>query len=102
MFVSVAERTHEIGLRKALGAKRRTILIQFLIEAAAICVFGGIIGLAMAYPLSLVIANWLPTSMSWSIVGLSLLIALVTGVVAGFMPAYRAARMPPVEALRHE
>jgi putative ABC transport system permease protein len=102
MFVSVAERTAEIGLRKALGAKRRTILIQFLLEAAAICLFGGVIGLTLAYPLSLVISNWLPTSMSWPIVGLSLLIALVTGVVSGFMPAYRAALMPPVEALRHE
>jgi putative ABC transport system permease protein len=102
MFVSVAERTREIGLRKALGAKRRAILMQFLIEAAAICLFGGWVGLVLAYPLSLLIAQWLPTAMSLPIVGLSLLVSLVTGVVSGFLPAYRAARMNPVDALRNE
>jgi putative ABC transport system permease protein len=102
MFVSVVERTREIGLRKALGAKRRTILLQFLIEAAAICLFGGLVGLVFAYPLSLLIAQWLPTSMSLSIVGLSLLVSLLTGLFSGFLPAYRAAKMNPVDALRNE
>src|SRR5882762_6739650 len=64
MFVSVAERTHEIGLRKAIGAKRRTILVQFLIEAASICVLGGLLALAMAWPLTLVMSNFLPAVMS--------------------------------------
>jgi putative ABC transport system permease protein len=102
MFVSVAERTKEIGLRKAIGAKRRAILIQFLLEAAIICLIGGVIGLVLAYPMSLGLAHFLPTSMSLGIVGISLLVSLITGVLSGFFPAYRAARMSPVEALRNE
>jgi putative ABC transport system permease protein len=102
MFVSVAERTKEIGLRKALGAKRRTILIQFLMEAASLCLFGGLLGLVLAFPLSLLMSHWLPSSMSWIIVSMSLSIALLTGLTAGFMPAYRAAGLSPVEAMRNE
>ena len=102
MFVSVAERTKEIGIRKAIGAKRRTILLQFLTEAAAICIMGGIIALAIAWPLTLVMAHFMPAQMSFSVVGLALLVSLFTGVVAGFLPAWRAARMDPVEALRNE
>jgi putative ABC transport system permease protein len=102
MFVSVAERTREIGIRKAIGAKRRTILLQFLIEAAAICLLGGLIGLGIAWPLTFVIRNFLPATMSLPIVGVALLTSLVTGVVSGFLPAWRAARMNPVDALRAE
>lgn len=102
MFVSVAERTREIGIRKAIGAKRRTILIQFLIEAASICLLGGLIGLAIAWPVTLVIQNYLPATMSFSIMGIALLVSLVTGVLSGFFPAWRAARMNPVDALRAE
>jgi putative ABC transport system permease protein len=102
MFVSVSERTKEIGIRKAIGAKRRTILMQFLIEAAALCLIGGMIGLAIAFPLSLIVDQFLPTAMPFSVVGIAILISLVVGVISGFMPAYRAARMDPVEALRYE
>jgi len=102
MFVSVAERTKEIGIRKAIGAKRRTILIQFLIEAAAICVLGGMIGLAIAWPITLIMARFMPATMSPTIVGLALLVAALTGIISGFMPAWRAARMNPVDALRAE
>jgi putative ABC transport system permease protein len=102
MFVSVAERTREIGIRKAIGAKRRTILIQFLIEAASICLIGGLIGLAIAYPLTLVLARFLPATMSLTVLGIALLVSLVTGLVSGFFPAWRAARMNPVDALRNE
>jgi len=102
MFVSVAERTREIGIRKAIGAKRRTILIQFLIEAAAICVLGGLIGLAIAWPVTLLLAKVMPARLSPMIVGLALLVAALTGIVSGFMPAWRAARMNPVDALRAE
>jgi putative ABC transport system permease protein len=102
MFVSVAERTREIGIRKAIGAKRRTILVQFLIEAASICLLGGLIGLGIAWPLTLLMSKFLPATMSLPIVGIALLVSLVTGVVSGFFPAWRAARMNPVDALRNE
>jgi putative ABC transport system permease protein len=102
MFVSVAERTREIGIRKAIGAKRRTILLQFLIEAATICLIGGSIGLAIAWPLTLIIKNYLPASLSPMIVGIALLVSAVTGILSGFFPAWRAARMNPVDALRNE
>jgi putative ABC transport system permease protein len=102
MFVSVAERTREIGIRKAIGAKRRTILLQFLTEAACICMLGGLIGLAIAWPLTFVVQRFLPTTMSLTVVGIALLVSLVTGVVSGFVPAWRAARMNPVDALRSE
>jgi putative ABC transport system permease protein len=102
MFVSVAERTREIGIRKAIGAKRRTILLQFLTEAACICMLGGLIGLGIAWPLTLIIQRFLPATMSLTVVGIALLVSLVTGVVSGFLPAWRAARMNPVDALRSE
>jgi putative ABC transport system permease protein len=102
MFVSVAERTREIGIRKAIGAKRRTILLQFLTEAACICMIGGLIGLGIAWPLTLIIQQFLPATMSLTVVGIALLVSLVTGVVSGFLPAWRAARMNPVDALRSE
>jgi putative ABC transport system permease protein len=102
MFVSVAERTREIGIRKAIGAKRRTILLQFLIEAATICLIGGLVGLAIAWPLTLVMQRFLPAVMSPGIVGIALLVSLVTGLISGIFPAWRAARMDPVDALRSE
>jgi putative ABC transport system permease protein len=102
MFVSVAERTREIGIRKAIGAKRRTILTQFLIEASTICLGGGVIGLSIAFPICRLITTLLPASMSMTLVIVALAVSVLTGVVAGFFPAWRAARMNPVEALRNE
>lgn len=102
MFVSVAERTREIGVRKAIGAKRRTILIQFLIEAAIVCLFGGLIGLAIAFAASFGIKQFMPTAVTPAVVALAMSMALMTGLFAGFMPAWRAARMNPVDALRAE
>jgi putative ABC transport system permease protein len=102
MFVSVAERTREIGIRKAIGAKRRTILMQFLIEAASICLIGGGIALAIAWPVTLLMQRMMPAVLSLNVVAIALGVALVTGVLAGFFPAWRAARMNPVDALRNE
>ncbi len=103
MFVSVKERTREIGIRKAIGAKRSTILLQFLIEAVAICLMGGFIGLAIAFPISLAIdAFLLPTAMPLWVVGLALFISALAGVIAGFFPAFQASKLNPVDALRYE
>jgi len=105
MFVSVTERTREIGVRKAIGARRRSILLQFLIEAALICILGGLAGLGITYLLTVVAGKffpYFPLNMSLPVMGLALLVSAVTGVVSGFLPAWRAARMNPVEALRNE
>jgi len=102
MFVSVTERTKEIGIRKAIGAKRSTILFQFLIEAAILSLLGGIIGIVIAYPLSLLIDQILPTSMPLSVVAIAMIISLLVGIVSGFLPANRASKMDPVDALRYE
>lgn len=102
MFVSVAERTREIGIRKAIGAKRRTILLQFLIEAASICLIGGVIALAIAWPMTFLMRKMMPAVLSLNVVSIALLVAIITGVVSGFFPAWRAARMNPVDALRNE
>jgi putative ABC transport system permease protein len=102
MFVSVTERTKEIGVRKAIGAPKRAILLQFLLESSVICLIGGFIGLAISFPLSLIIDQILPTAMPLSVVAISLLISLFVGVVSGFLPAYRASRLDPVDALRYE
>lgn len=103
MFVSVKERTKEIGIRKAIGAKRSTILYQFLIESCTICLIGGVIGLLISFPISLLInAFVLPTAMPLWVIVLALFVSLVFGVLAGFFPAYNAAKMDPVESLRYE
>jgi putative ABC transport system permease protein len=104
-FVSVRERTREIGTRKALGAPRRAILIQFLIEAIAICVGGGIVGLILAFGLFHVIriaVPGFPFQFSPFLVVTALFISVITGIVSGFAPAWQAARLSPAEALRYE
>jgi putative ABC transport system permease protein len=102
MFVSVAERTREIGVRKAIGAKRRTIMLQFLIEAACICLIGGVIALLIAWPATLLLRKAMPATMSPEIVAIALAVSALTGILSGLFPAWRAAQMNPVDALRNE
>jgi putative ABC transport system permease protein len=104
-YVSVKERTKEIGTRKALGARRRTILLQFLIEAVAICVLGGVGGLSTAWALSAIAGVMFPTFplvFSLGLVLLGLLISVFTGIFSGFAPAWTASKLDPVVALRYE
>ena len=103
MLVSVTERTREIGIRKAIGATRRSILLQFLFESSAICLLGGTIGILLAAGVTALLnATVMPASLSLPIMGIAVLISVLVGVAAGVAPAYRGARLDPVEALRHE
>ncbi|NCP64484.1 MAG: FtsX-like permease family protein [Paraglaciecola sp.] len=103
MFVSVTERTKEIGIRKAIGAKRRNILMQFLFEALLICLCGGIIGLSIAAAITEVInQTLLPASLSPGIIITALVVSMLVGVISGFVPAFRGAKLDPIEALRYE
>ena len=104
-YVSVKERTREIGTRKALGARRRTILLQFLIEAVCICLVGGVAGLALAGGLSAIVAAAAPSFPLVFSVGLvvtGLVISVFTGIFSGFAPAWQASKLDPVVALRYE
>jgi len=104
-YVSVKERTKEIGTRKALGARRRTILLQFLIEAVSICLLGGIGGLATAWGLSAIVGVLMPTFplvFSMGLVLLGLGVSVFTGIFSGFAPAWQASKLDPVVALRYE
>lgn len=102
MFVSVRERTKEIGIRKAVGAKAWEILTQFLLEAIAICVLGGIIGVAIAGGLTILINQAFVAVMNVGVVILAFTICTIVGIIFGFIPAYRAAKSDPIESLRFE
>ena len=104
-YVSVKERTREIGTRKAVGARRRTILLQFLIEAISICLVGGTAGLVLSYLLCNAVAAAVPSfplQFSIGLVIVGLLVSTLTGVFSGFAPALSASRLDPIEALRYE
>ena len=102
MFVTVKERTPVIGLKKAIGAKKGTILFEFLLEATILCILGGAIGLLLVYILTLVLSGPLnfPVFLSVPMIITTVIICLVVGVLAGIIPASRAAKMDPVKAIR--
>ena len=102
MFVSVQERSKEIGIRKAIGATKNMILTQFLMEAITICVIGGLIGLMMAGGLSFIINKFFPSTMPLWLAMTSILLSIFVGIVSGVVPSYRAARLDPIDALRYE
>lgn len=104
-FVSVKERTREIGTRRAIGARRSSIIIQFLMEAVSVCVVGGIIGLAIAYAGKLGIEKiWpdFPFVYSIGLIVMGMTASVVVGVFSGIIPAFMASRLDPATALRHE
>ncbi len=104
MLVSVSERTREIGLRMAVGARGSDILRQFLIESVVICLFGGIVGIVVGHLFSIVMSSFMgwPVSFSYSAVVISFGVSSLVGVVFGYYPAWKAARLDPIEALRYE
>ncbi|HEU4389301.1 MAG TPA: FtsX-like permease family protein, partial [Blastocatellia bacterium] len=105
MLVSVTERTQEIGIRKAIGAKRRDIVTQFLFEAMALSLFGGLLGIALALAVSWLLMFLLPSLPAeipaWAVIT-GLTVSIAVGLVFGVWPARKAARLDPIEALRYE
>jgi macrolide transport system ATP-binding/permease protein len=104
MMVSVTERTKEIGLRMAVGARARGILVQFLVEAALLCLLGGMVGIVLGRVGSIAVAaikGW-PTAVSLPAILAAVLVSMMVGLVFGFYPAWKASRLGPIEALRYE
>ena len=104
MLVSVTERTREIGLRMAVGAKPSDILMQFLVEALVLCLIGGAVGIALGKGCSYLLAavlSW-PTQTSLPAIVAAVVVSATVGMIFGFYPAWKASKMDPIEALRYE
>jgi ABC-type antimicrobial peptide transport system permease subunit len=104
MLVSVTERTREIGLRMAVGARARDILRQFLVEAVVLCLTGGALGILLGHGGSLLVRLFLhwPVETSPTAIALAVLVSASVGIVFGYYPAWKASRLDPIEALRYE
>jgi putative ABC transport system permease protein len=103
MLVSVTERTREIGIRKAVGARRKIILVEFLFESCCLCLVGGSIGLILSYGVASLINNMvMPAAVSLPVVLIAILVSFIVGIFSGILPAMRAARLNPIEALQYE
>ncbi|MFH1756376.1 MAG: FtsX-like permease family protein, partial [Candidatus Latescibacterota bacterium] len=104
MLVAVTERTREVGIRKALGAKKLAIVWQFLVESATLSVFGGVIGILIGFLIASIV-SWqtpLPYSVDTGIIVIAFVVTIAIGLIFGTYPAIKAARLDPVEALRYE
>lgn len=102
MLVSVTERTREIGIRKAIGARKTDILVQFLIEAATLTGFGGLVGLGIGYLLTFAVAAFFPSYVPWWAPPMGFGASVLIGIIFGLFPAWKAARLDPIESLRYE
>ena len=102
MFVSVKERTNLIGIKKALGAKRFVILLEFLIESIILCIIGGIVGLGLVAVIIKALSNAIDFDMylSFGNMVLGVVVSVIVGIISGAIPAMQAAKMDPVEAMR--
>ena len=102
MFVSVKERTREIGVRKAIGATKGMILGQFLMEAISICLIAGLLGLMISYVFSIFLNQVFPSTLDIRLAGFSIFISILVGVISGIIPSYQAANLDPIDSLRYE
>jgi putative ABC transport system permease protein len=102
MLASVTERTHEIGIRKSLGARRRDILMQFVIESAVMAGAGGALGVLLALLISKIVDVFFTSSVPLSAIVIGLVLSMAVGLFFGIYPASKAAKLDPIEALRTE